>query len=144
MPDPTSPAPAPAHPWKKTARTIIAGALTVAVLLPPIVRESGLDLDSTTWAWVAGVLTALGVFTRLMALPAVQRLLALVGLDHGDVEASQVLAMVVPEAESSPARIVAGEASPIVTGSPLPQSVTVAQLAGPIGEHRRPAPAEPF
>lgn len=129
MPDPTPPTSAPAHPWRKTARTVVAGLLTAAVLLPPLVAESGLDLNSETWGWLAGVLAALGVFTRLMALPAAQKLLALAGLDHGDVESGQVLAMVVPE-EESPSSAVAGDASPIVTGTVLSNSTTVADLVG--------------
>lgn len=143
VPDPTRLA--PAHPWKKTARTVIAGLLTAAVILPLAIDQAGIDLESEAWGWLAGTLAVLAAFTRIMALPQVQLVLSKLRLDHGDVEADQVLALVVPEADFRPARIVAGEKAALPTGSSLPASTTVEQLTGPtpaeagvVGEHRRP------
>lgn len=127
VPDPTPPTPAPAHPWLKTARTVIAGIITAGVLLPIIVAEAGIDLQSQTWAWLAAVLAVLGAVTRILALPSVNQVLTRVGLGHDDVEAGQVVALMIPEAEH-PARVVAGDASPIPTGTSLPASTTVGQL----------------
>lgn len=129
MPDPTPPTPAPAHPWRKTARTVLAGLATAAITIPVIVDELGLDLESETWAWLAGVLVVLGLITRLLALPSVNKVLGMIGLGHDDVEAGQVLALVIPEAES-PDRIVAGAKAVQPTGTPLPASTTIEQLAG--------------
>lgn len=129
MPDPTAPTPAPAHPWKKTARTALAGVITAAVLLPLAIEAADIDVTAEGWRWLAGVLAVLAAITRILALPAINTALTRIGLGHDDVEAGQVLALVVPEADG-PARIVAGEKAALPTGTSLPASTTVEQLAG--------------
>lgn len=81
-----------AHPWRATARTVAA---TLAVVVPliiasiPIITEQlGPYLPDGWSAWLIGAgaaLTALvGAVTRIMALPAAQRLLEAIGLGTGD------------------------------------------------------------
>lgn len=129
VPDPTPPRPAPAHPWKKTARTVLAGIAVAAVVVPIVVDELDVDPSSKAYAFLAGAIALLGLVTRILALPVVDRLLGHIGLGHDDVEASQVLALVAPE-ENGP-RIVAGERAALPTGTSLPSSTTVAQLVPP-------------
>lgn len=57
---------------KHTARTVVQTAVGIAVVLPAIVDAAGLP---ETLPWVAGALAVAGALTRVMALPAVQRLL---------------------------------------------------------------------
>lgn len=79
------------HPWRASLRTavqIIIPALVLFVAAQPIVADGLGDYLPDTWAaWyaaAAGFLTALGAtLTRLMALPAAQRLLEAIGLGTG-------------------------------------------------------------
>jgi hypothetical protein len=121
MPDPTAP---PAHPWIKTARTVVAGLLTAAVLIPVAVNAAGIDVTAEGWGWLAGILGVLAAFTRIMAVPAINAALQKVlGLGSKDVEAGQVVAL------QGPAQtVVAGEASTLPTGEPLQAGTTVAEL----------------
>lgn len=130
VPDPTPPTPAPAHPWKKTARTALAGVITAAVIVPLAVEAAGIDVTAQGWRWLGGTLAVLAAVTRILAVPQVNVLLGRLGLGHDDVESDQVLALVVPESDA-PARIVAGEKALQPTGSPLPATTTVEQLVGP-------------
>ncbi|MEU7025325.1 hypothetical protein ACF065_07280 [Streptomyces sp. NPDC015232] len=57
---------------KRTARTLVQTAVGIAVVLPAIVDAAGVP---ETLPWVAGALAVAGALTRVMALPAVQRLL---------------------------------------------------------------------
>ncbi|WP_411071406.1 hypothetical protein [Streptomyces sp. cmx-4-25] len=56
----------------RTARTILQTAVALAVVLPAVVDASGIP---ATLPWAAGALAVAGALTRVMALPAVQRLL---------------------------------------------------------------------
>jgi hypothetical protein len=128
MPDdptalPVPPGP-PAHPWKKTARTVLGAIVTAAVLLPVAVNEAGIDLTDDAWKWLATVIVVLGAVTRLLALPAVNVVLETLGIGHDDVESAAVLALKVP----ATGQVVAGEAAAQTTGQVLPASTTVAQL----------------
>lgn len=85
-----------AHPWRAALRTavqIAVPALVLFVLAQPIIEEQ-LDgyLPDAWQAWYAGAagfLTACGAaLTRVMALPAAQRLLEVIGLGTG-VQAEQ-------------------------------------------------------
>lgn len=66
---------------KRTARTLIQGAIGLAVALPAIVAASGIP---QSLPWVAVALAVAGGFARVMALPAVEQLLARVGLGTGE------------------------------------------------------------
>lgn len=57
---------------RRTARTVLQTAVGIAVVLPAIVDAAGVP---ATLPWVAGALAVAGALTRVMALPAVQRLL---------------------------------------------------------------------
>ncbi|MEV6614274.1 hypothetical protein AB0N31_10700 [Streptomyces sp. NPDC051051] len=57
---------------KRTARTILQTAIGIAVVLPAVVDASGIP---AALPWVAGALAIAGGFTRVMAVPGVQRLL---------------------------------------------------------------------
>lgn len=66
------------HPWRAVGRTVIQGAAGIAAAIPVV--ASGLNMGTG----VGGVATALAVsavVTRVMALPEVNRLLAMLGLD---------------------------------------------------------------
>lgn len=65
------------HPWRATARTIFAYAVAIATVWPLIVQALGLD---QTWLWVSVSLAVAGGLTRIMAIPAVDTLLAKIGL----------------------------------------------------------------
>ena len=80
-----------AHPWKATARTVVAYVIAlvpVLIIVIPIVQEElGPYLPPSWIAWLGGAVAALGAIvgaaTRIMALEAVQDLLAKVGLGTG-------------------------------------------------------------
>ncbi|MFD3946865.1 hypothetical protein [Streptomyces sp. NPDC058579] len=57
---------------KRTVRTVLQSAVGIAVVLPAIVDASGLP---ATLPWVAGALAVAAALTRVMAVPAVQKLL---------------------------------------------------------------------
>jgi hypothetical protein len=62
---------------KRTVRTVLQGAIGLAVALPAIVDASGIP---ASLPWVAGALAVAGGLARVMALPAVEQLLDRVGL----------------------------------------------------------------
>lgn len=61
-----------AHPWRSVTRTIVQALLGLAVILPVIVTELGVE----TIPWVAAVVTVSGAVTRIMTHPAVETWLA--------------------------------------------------------------------
>ncbi|UUN29419.1 hypothetical protein [Streptomyces sp. FIT100] len=69
---------------KRTARTLIQGAVGLALALPAIVDASGIP---ASLPWVAGALAVAGGLARVMALPSVEALLDRVGLGLVDEEA---------------------------------------------------------
>lgn len=69
---------------KRTIRTVIQGAVGLAVVLPAIVDASGVP---ASLPWVAGALAVAGGLARVMALPGVEALLDRVGLGLVDEEA---------------------------------------------------------
>ncbi|MFC8584235.1 hypothetical protein ACFUGD_06720 [Streptomyces sp. NPDC057217] len=62
---------------KRTVRTVLQGAVALAVALPAIVAASGIP---AALPYVAGALAVAGGLARVMALPAVEALLDRVGL----------------------------------------------------------------
>ncbi|MFF9507282.1 hypothetical protein ACF1BU_14355 [Streptomyces sp. NPDC014724] len=68
---------------KRTIRTVIQGAVGLAVVLPAIVDASGVP---ASLPWVAGALAVAGGLARVMALPGVEALLDRVGLGLVDEE----------------------------------------------------------
>lgn len=113
---------APAHPWRRTARTGLAVLLAVLPLLPVIVDSLGLD---RTLPVVAGLLTLAAGATRLLALPQVEQLLRRFApwLSAGDVASSDVLAQVFD------GQVVAGDAHPAPTGRVLARDETAVLVA---------------
>jgi hypothetical protein len=67
---------------KRTARTVLQGVLTAAVLVPLAVSQAGLSDEQ--WPWLAGALATLGVIARIMQTPAAQAILGAVGLALDD------------------------------------------------------------
>ncbi|KDN83487.1 hypothetical protein [Kitasatospora cheerisanensis] len=57
---------------RRTIRTTVQTAVTIAALLPLIVDAAQIP---ATLPWVAGALTVAAGITRVMALPAVNRML---------------------------------------------------------------------
>ncbi|WP_280244928.1 MULTISPECIES: hypothetical protein [Nocardia] len=57
-----------AHPWRATVRTLFAGLIGLAAMLPLIVDATGLP-DTTPG--LAGALAISAAVTRLLALPGV-------------------------------------------------------------------------
>lgn len=118
----------PAHPWRKTVRTVIAGIITAGLLLPLAIKEAGIDVTAEGWGWLGVVLVVLGAATRVLALPQVNVVLERLGIGHDDVEAGRVVAMK-PDPDGT--WVVAGDASPVPTGQTLPLAATVAEIAAP-------------
>ncbi|GAA2790153.1 hypothetical protein [Streptomyces showdoensis] len=61
----------------RTVRTVLQGAVGLAVALPAIVDASGIP---ASLPWVAGALAVAGGLARVMAVPAVEQLLDRIGL----------------------------------------------------------------
>lgn len=61
------------RPWRATARTIFAGLVAFAALLPFIVEAS--KLDPQVYPWLGGLLATAGAITRIMAIPQVEEFL---------------------------------------------------------------------
>jgi hypothetical protein len=59
------------HPWRATARTLFAGVIALASLLPTIALAAHVD----TVPAVAQVLAVLGTVTRVLAMPGVDKFL---------------------------------------------------------------------
>lgn len=80
-----------AHPWQATLRTVVAYVIAVVpvliVVIPIVQDELGPYLPDAWVAWLGGAVAVLGAIvgaaTRIMALEAVQELLAKVGLGTG-------------------------------------------------------------
>lgn len=72
-----------AHPWRATVRTIIQMVLGLAVAAPLIIEAiTGQSAAMATGA-AATILAISAAFTRLMAIPVVDDLLAKIGLSSG-------------------------------------------------------------
>jgi hypothetical protein len=68
--DPPPPPPVPTqirHPWRATARTIVAAVVGALALVPIIATTAKLD----TIPLVAGAVAVTGAVTRVLAIPAV-------------------------------------------------------------------------
>ncbi|WP_416565045.1 hypothetical protein [Nocardia testacea] len=57
-----------AHPWRATVRTVVAGLIGLAAMLPIIVDATGLPASTPG---LAGALAITAAVTRLLALPGV-------------------------------------------------------------------------
>lgn len=55
------------HPWRATARTVLAALVGAAIILPEVVEVAGIGHIG----WVAGAVAAAGAVTRVLALPSV-------------------------------------------------------------------------
>ncbi|MGW4602748.1 hypothetical protein ACWENS_05660 [Streptomyces sp. NPDC004532] len=62
---------------KRTIRTVLQGAVSIALFLPEIADASG-AVDALPWA--AGAVAVAGGFARFMALPPVEKLLDRFGI----------------------------------------------------------------
>lgn len=58
------------RPWRATVRTVFAGIVAFAALLPFIVEATRLEPE--VYPWLAGALAIAGAVTRVMALPQVE------------------------------------------------------------------------
>lgn len=58
------------RPWRATVRTVFAGLVAFAALLPFIIDAT--KLDPQVYPWLAGALAIAGGVTRVMALPQVE------------------------------------------------------------------------
>lgn len=56
------------YPWRAVLRTVFAGIVALAALMPALVNASGLAETSTA---AGGVLAVAGGITRIMAVPGV-------------------------------------------------------------------------
>jgi hypothetical protein len=55
------------HPWRATARTVLAGLVAALPIVPVAVHELGVE----SVPWVAGALVVIGAATRVLAMPGV-------------------------------------------------------------------------
>ncbi|WP_067565782.1 hypothetical protein [Nocardia acidivorans] len=72
MADYSVPSSQTAYPWRATARTVLQVVLALATLIPIVVITGGIPAGGA----VAVILAACAGITRVMALPAVNELLA--------------------------------------------------------------------
>lgn len=56
------------HPWRATARTVLAALVALLVIAPQIIMEAGLHET----AYGAQALAVMGAVTRVLAMPAVE------------------------------------------------------------------------
>ena len=59
---------------RRTIRTILAAALTLAVMVPVALHEAGITVDQLP-RWAVAALAVLAAFTRIMNTPAVEAFL---------------------------------------------------------------------
>lgn len=64
----------PLAPWQRTLRTVFQALIGLAVMLPVLVSQAG--LDGSKWPWLVTVLAVAAFVTRIMAIPAVEVFLA--------------------------------------------------------------------
>lgn len=75
-------------PNRMTLRTAIWTTLGIIAVLPVLVPQLGLDLDR--WPWLATVVAAASLITRVVNTPAVDDLLTRVGLGRGEAAPAEV------------------------------------------------------
>ena len=97
-----------AHPWRATARTILAVALPAAAAVPAIVEAITNQDPGAVGGLLGGVVAAAGAITRLMAVPYVDHLLCKIGLGSA------------PKAEMVPGETVELDPAPLLDVSALP------------------------
>lgn len=61
---------------RRWIRTVLQALVVAAALLPGLVNQLGLS----AYGWAAGAVAACGAVSRLMAIPAVDQLLARLGI----------------------------------------------------------------
>lgn len=69
---------------RRALRTVIQAAVSGAVVLPVVVASPGV---AEALPWLVGAAAGAGALARIMAMPAVERLLDLVGLGLVDESA---------------------------------------------------------
>lgn len=91
---------APAHPWRRVARTVLANLATFLVTVPIIVTTLGIDTSQYPKIGIvlAGITAVSAALTRVLAIPAVNEWLShtVNWLSAGDVADNQVAAYVDP------------------------------------------------
>lgn len=79
MSTPTNPAPSQVtqarHPWRATARTVVAVLVPLAAMAPVIYETATHDNPEAATGAAAVTLAAAGAITRLLALPGVEEIL---------------------------------------------------------------------
>lgn len=76
------------HPWRATVRTVVATIIGWAPFVPAIVAAVEGDNRGALGPVGVAAITAAGVVTRVMAVPAVNRALTKIGL--GSTPASEL------------------------------------------------------
>ena len=71
----TSPAPGPAHPWRRVLRTILANLGAFVVTVPIIVNAMGINPADypQLWAILTGIVAISAGITRILAIPQVEQ-----------------------------------------------------------------------
>lgn len=92
---------APAHPWRRVARTILANLGAFVVTVPLVVNAMQIPADQyPRIMWILGGIVAVSAaVTRVLAIPQVEEWLqhTIGWLSAGDVEAESVVAIQTPE-----------------------------------------------
>lgn len=122
----------PAHPWRRTVRTIIAGLPGAILVVPIIINTLDIDQDKypKMYAFAAGALALTAVLTRILAIPQVEAFLQkfMKWLAADDVATADTL-VVVPDAVvgqvDHSTGAVAGAGSELPTGSAVVVSTPI-------------------
>lgn len=108
----------PAHPWRRTARTVFQAAVGLAALAPFVYTAATQQEPEAAYGGFATALAVSAGVTRVMALPGVeqwlQRFLPFLAAD--DVDIAEVAVRV---ADEPGVQLVAGPASSLPDGTPV-------------------------
>lgn len=116
---------APAHPWKRTARTVFAVAVPLC-LIAPAAYEAATQQDAAQATGLAATILAVAAaITRVLALPQVEAFLRrfLPWLSASDVPREDVVAAIGRSRHD--VAIVAGDAHLADTGTPVTLPVVI-------------------
>lgn len=112
---------APAHPWRRVARTVLAVVPAFAALAATIYHEATQHDPAAATGAAGAALVVAGAITRVMANPGVERFLQRFApwLAAEDVDARSVVAQLAPAPLGTHLDIVAGRAHPAPAGTPV-------------------------
>ena len=124
---------APAHPWRRVARTLFAVVPAFAALAP-VIYQQATQHDPAAAAGAAGTaLVIAGAITRVLGNVSVEAFLRRFApwLSAGDVQLEDVVAVAMPVAPGGPTLVAAGPAHPAVTGTRVQLPEVVGAGPGP-------------